>query len=252
LQMVTKLRVSILDDIGGTGMDWASGDADLLLRWGNDELTGHINEAQKEAARRSKMFLDASFRINLVPGKSLYYRDPRIIQVRGASLASDNNDVEVNRSILDIQQYPDWETATGYPNILVNDYKPGQFFVFRQPTAVDVMNLIVYRYPMEDLDWDCRDTQDLEFHDQYAWPLLYMAASLAYLKDEVNTRDFEKSALYEAKFTEEFGPKESITSELQKGRRYPRDGAYGGLQIRSGGGGYLRGRNPYGWRNGRG
>lgn len=240
-----------MDDLGGTGMDWASGDADLLLRWSNDQLTRYLNEAQKEAAKRSKMFLDASFRLNLREGVSLYSRDPKIIQVQAATLASTGDDIAVNQSVMDLQRIHDWESATGRPVALVADYKPNQFFVFRQPVVDDTINLVVYRYPNEDFSWACR-SQEIEFADEYAYPLIHMAASLAYLKDEQNTRDLDRSQYYEAKFSAEFGSKESTASELKKGRRYPREALYHGSRPHNGS--FVRSRrrkNPYGACSGR-
>ena len=248
LQLVTILREDVLDDTGGYAMDWTSPDVEPLLRWTNAQCVRYLNESQKEAAKRSRMFRDASYRLNLVAGKSLYYRDPKIIQVVAASLVSDKCRISENESIQDIQDHADWAERTGVPILLCNDYKPGQFYVWPQPTADDTMNLIVNRYPLNDLLWEDRDCE-IEFQDEYSYPLVYGAAAYAYLKDEVNTKDLEKSNYYELKFTEEFGDKVSTKSELMKGRRYPRQGAYGGIQMARSGNRSGH-RNSYGWRNG--
>ena len=247
LQLVTILRDDVLDDVGGTGMDWTDPNVEPLLRWTNEQCVRYLNESQKEAARRSRMFLDASYRLNLVAGKSLYYRDPKIIQVRSASIASDKNTIKVNQAIAEIQRAGDWEARTGTPSLLCSDYKPGYFYVWPQPTGDDTMHLSVFRYPLEELDWSCRKNE-IEFADEYAYPLVYGAAAYAYLKDEVNTKDLEKSEYFEQKFAEEFGSKESTKSELMKGRRYPRAGRYGGLPMNNGGGYGSYRRNPYGCR----
>lgn len=245
LELVTILREDILDDHGGTGIDWTADGAKYLLRWTNTQLTRYLNEAQKEASRRSKMFLDDSYRINIKEGRQIYERDPKILQVRSATLASGKNKVSVNKSILDIQDYGDWEDASGTVYYLVSDYKQNKFYLWKNPSEDDTLNLVVYRYPLEDLDWDYNSTQQIEFADEYAYALVYGAASLAYNKDEVNTRDIEKSMYYESKFAAEFGEKESTKSELLKKRRYPRPNNYGGIPMRTG---HVNRRrtNPYG------
>lgn len=232
LEMVTILRTDILDDKGGTGIDWTQDSAKYVLRWENEQLTRYLNEAQKEAARRSKMFLDSTYSIKLKEGKNTYDRDSKILQVRAASLASNNNEVLVNKSIMDVQKFPDWDITTGTVSWLVSDYKADQFYVFRTPSSEDTLNLIVWRYPLEDLNW-AFNTVDIEFTDEYAYPLIYYAASLAYDLDETNTRDIEKSTYFLAKFDAEFGPKESTYSEKMKGRRFPREASYGGIPILS-------------------
>lgn len=250
LKLVSILREDILDDQGGTGIDWTQDEAKYILRWTNEQLTRYLNEAQKEVARRTKMFLDASYKLKLQPGRSIYNRDPKILQVRSATLASDNNTVDVNTSILDIQRTVDWETSTGIITDLVSDYKPQSFFVFRQPVKEDTLNLVVWRYPLEDLDWEAREYQELEVLDEYAYSLCFYAAFLAYQKDEANTRDIDKANYYLSMFDQEYGPKESTYSEYRKKRRFPREGLYGGPRINSSGS--VRNRqNYYGWRNGR-
>lgn len=245
LDLVKTLREDILDDLGGYGMDWTLSETQPLLRWSNTQLTRYLNEAEKEVARRTKMFLDASYKLNLKAGKSIYQRDPKILQVRSATLASDNNTVQVNTSILDIQRYRDWESSTGIVSHLVSDYKPKSFFVYRQPSVDDILNLVVWRYPLEDLSWDNSDWQELEVPDEYTYSLCFYAAFLAYQKDEAQTRDIEKANYYLGLFDQEYGPKESTYSEYRKKRRFPREGEYGGPQIRSSGSVRTR-RNYYG------
>ena len=58
LQLVTHLRLYILDDSGGTGVDWEAitatqNSSHNLLRWTNEELVAYINEAERQATRNS-------------------------------------------------------------------------------------------------------------------------------------------------------------------------------------------------------
>lgn len=84
-ELVLALRRDILDDLLGDVEDpcaWESEDTGLL--WKNAELVRHVNEAQREFARRRPIedsITTAICRIPVYQGTSEYVIDPRVLHV---------------------------------------------------------------------------------------------------------------------------------------------------------------------------
>ena len=114
LQLIKHLRETILDDTGGTGVDWTAidetDDAAAQLRWSNEELTRCINEAILQAHRRSLLIKDASgdYDITVTAGTPEYLLDPRIIRIKGAKLVSTGKQLE-KVEIEDVWNRDDWD-----------------------------------------------------------------------------------------------------------------------------------------------
>lgn len=210
LELVTHLRQSILDDVGGTSVAWADITEDqddvTQLRWSNEELTRFINEAQKQACRASLLIKTASptFAVTVAGGTSEYSLDPRVINIKGAYLASTGKEL-VETEYEDVMGMPSWRDTTGTPTHYISDMETGTIHLYPQPTAADTVNLLVYRLPLTDLDWETAETTSAEIREDHQIDMLYYAAFLAYMKDEANTFDPQRAEynrqLFEKKFT---------------------------------------------------
>lgn len=235
LDLVKYLRLNILDDSGGTGVDWAAITEDSpsvdLLRWTNEELVAYINEAERRAARASLLIEDATTAavcsITVTAGTALYTKHSKILKIKQAKLLS-QSDPLIRGSMLQYQGVPNWETATGTPYGYMEDYTTGFIRLDRLPAVDDTLKLIVYRLPLADMDWATADTDAPEISEAYHIPMLNYAASLAYRKEDANILDPARADRFEVAFNREFSDT-SAYSETRKARKVPRAVRYGGV-----------------------
>jgi len=232
------LRTNILDDTGGTGVAWdqiAETDPSASqLRWKNEELTNYINEALIKAFRGSllKKDFNSMFNISIVAGTSTYTIDSRILQILDNQLVSTGKELSP-MSTEDLFKIPNWDTNAKTPTHYIPDELTDSIFIYPQPVINDTLKLVVYRLPLNTLSWTNAFTAQstiLEIKDSYVISLLNGAASLAYLKDEANTYDPQRSALFKQLFENEFEVS-SVYSDTKKLRTPKNSIDYGGIKI---------------------
>lgn len=235
LELVRHLRKYILDDTGGTGVDWETVTEDAAeasqLRWSNEELTSFINEAQKQACRNSLLIKEynSSFDIAVTAGTAEYEIDPRIIRIKHAYLNSTGKELS-KADIEELFEIQNWWDLTGTPSYYVADHNTGKITLFRKPTANDTVKLVVYRTQLLDFDWTLNSAEP-DINERYHLPMLHYAAFMAYMKDEANTLDPKKAQEHLALFTQEFSAPNNAYAETQRQRRTKRGITYGGLSF---------------------
>ena len=209
LELVTHLRQSILDDVGGTGVAWADITEDQTdvtqLRWSNEELTRFINEAQKQACRSAFLIKTGSptFAISVTAGTSEYTLDPRVINIKGAYLASTGREL-TEAEYEDVMGIPNWRTNASTPVYYITDMETGTITLYPTPIIDDTVNLLVYRLPLADMDWEKAETDTAEIRADHQIDMLFYAAFLAYNKDEANTFDPQRAEYYRQLFEKVF------------------------------------------------
>ena len=235
LALVKYLRTSILDDTGGTGVDWTciqdTDDDVVMLRWSNEELTSFINEALRQVYRRILPVKDSkTFDITVVAGTSEYSLDSRIIQLIRSKLTSNGQNLSM-LDIEDIWDLPNWEDQTGTPFCVIPNYDSGNITLYPEPVINDTLKVLVYRFPLAELEW-LSNTVSADLRTEFLIPMLNYAAFLAYGKDEENTEDSQQAGKYLGLFNQEF-PQTSAYSDNRKRKTTNRAIAYGGLPQRS-------------------
>ena len=229
LELITDLRVRLLDDTGGEGVDWTDDANARLLRWSNEELTVLINEAMRETARRVKS-ITANYEIALEPGISTYYLDPNIFKIRRAKLDGANHNLdEVSWKDLDAYDVT-WETKTGEPKAYILDWEKGQFRVAPIPEEAGIVKINVYRYPEYDMEYENWESDEPELEVEYQRNALYWAAKLAYEKEEPNVIDPGRVAAMNAEYIARFGVPESAYA-IERKKRAKRSISYGGIGV---------------------
>jgi len=231
LELVTELR-NMLEDTGGTGVDWELDASERLLKWTNSELTLLINEAEKEVAVRTRCLFDALTAevctISITATNSNYTQHSSIIEIRQAQLNSNSASLR-HLSWKDLEALDSkWEAATGTPVAFLTDYSFNKIKLYPVPTETDTLKLNVYRYPVDEMTWAQRASSEPEVPLHFHKKMLSWAAHLAYMKDEPNTEDTSKSVEYEQKFSREIGPGESAYTQVRK-KRPKRGISYGGI-----------------------
>jgi len=150
LEMVKYLRVSILDDTGGVGIEWADIEEDqdesMMLRWNNEELTVFINEAIKKVHRSSYLIKDhqASLDISISSSTNTYNLDTRILKVKKARLASSKKELTWI-DVADVWDIPEWDEESGTTIAYITDYNTNKISFYPINVAVDTVELISYR-----------------------------------------------------------------------------------------------------------
>lgn len=221
LELVKHLRISILDDVGGTNVVWedlAEDDVEAAqLRWSNEELTAYINEAQNRACRASYLIkkAESDFDIAVTAGTAIYQLDTRIIRLKNVEIAS------VGKSLIpveyeDLMNIRNWRIKQGTPDSYVIDESDKQITLYPIPLVDDTLSLIYYRLPLLTLDWGS-SSNDLEIPSEYQLEMLDYAAHMAYLKDEANTFDPQRAEYYRKKFITNFTDT-SVYGELRRKR----------------------------------
>lgn len=233
LELITHLRQSILDDVGGTGVTWADITEDqddvAQLRWSNEELTRFVNEAQNAVTRDILCFKDgsATWDLTVVADTAEYALDSRIIKVKNAYLSS--NGAELSRQeIENLMAIRDWRSITGLPVAYVADMDTGTLRLYPTPQASDTVHLLVYHLPLTQFDWETAETQSSPLRLEYQIPMLNYAAYLAYQKDEANTFDPARGNTFLAMYNREF-THNSPYAETRRRRSSNRTIRYGGI-----------------------
>lgn len=232
LELVTHLRESILDDVGGTSVDWSEFAEDNVassqLRWTNEELTRFINEAQNRVCIDALAIKDSStFSISVVAGTAEYTLDSRILQIKGIYLNSNGKEL-IEAEYEDLYGMQNWRTNTGTPTHYVLDIDTGKIRLYPEPESNDTIYLVVYRLPLEQFDWETNDTQSSELRLEYQIPMLNWAAYLAYQKDEANTFDPQRATYFRQLYSADF-TYNSPYQDIRRRRSSNRTIRYGGI-----------------------
>jgi hypothetical protein len=225
LGLVTFLRTNILDDTGGTGVDWTTitknDDSSFQLRWTNEELVDNINEAILQVYRRSNPIKDI-ITLNVLSGVELYTLPSHVTKI--ALVKRSDGKAIVEKEVDDIWMLP---YKIGDLIYYSSDYTTGSFRLYPTPKVDEVISLLVYRDPMIKLSWSSPVVSP-ELRESYHVPMLNYAAYLSYMKDEANTSDPTRAASFSNIFDKEFPPT-SVYSQIRKSRTSNRPIKYIGI-----------------------
>lgn len=222
-QLIASFR-EVADDLGAPPL------------WSDTALTFWANEAQHEAARRARLFLDSSTdatcKITITAGTASYPVDSRVIFVRRAKLESLTIPLsKINLRDMDTV-YPGWESSA--------DSTPGHWMptgdheitLYPTPIANDVLRLQVIREPLEDMapaidnvdpDPDV-PAVDPEIPSRMQFRLVdWMLYRALMVRDKEEKYDPKSAKEYLASFEAEFGKPSSAIDETWINREHGYD-----------------------------
>ena len=188
-------------------------DADDPL-WSTLEVYSYLDEAQKEFARKTDYFSDASTvaitQVSVTADDPWVSIDPRVTKIRAARLSSTGskiwpvtfaqmedqpNTVDTYGSPFNFGNNYNWMTAQGTPRFMVMDMEKDKARLASIPVADDTIELQVYRLPLNDIT---EDSVSLEVTEtDYQRKLIPYMKYLAYSKNDVDT--FEQDLADRAK-----------------------------------------------------
>ena len=216
-ELVDYLRESILDDVLNPQL------------WSDSELLRFLNYAEVQACRRAHLLIDSATTndngtaatastagqkplctLALLADTATYSLSPKILQVKRCQLASMTTPLSgpVSYSTLDDVMQGWWGTngtvgtagSGGYPVMFLNEPQNTITFI-PSPSATDTAYLVVSRIPLTPFTL----LTSPEIDEQYHYGLCDWAAHLAYMKPDSETINLNLSAVYEKRFTEQFG-----------------------------------------------
>jgi len=141
----------ILQDIATVFRELAD-DVETDYLWSDTFVDRVANEAQAEACRRSRLLLDettaAVCQIPVVAGTAIYNVDPRVLFIRRAKLAAQEQPLaKIHPRDLD-RHYPGWETNQATTPMTWAPVENHKLRLVDKPDADDTLNLIVVRLPL--------------------------------------------------------------------------------------------------------
>lgn len=191
--------------------------------WSDLEAIDYANDAQIEACRRARLFVDSTTpalcRIAVplldaelvpLPDPGLVTLDPRTLFVRRVRIAGRRPLARMSMQDME-SQYPYWQDAAPRtPTHFITDYETGKLLLWPTPdTAID-LQLTVVRLPLVDLN-DGQDTPEIapRLHRSLRFWMMFRA----YSKQDSQANDPKKAAEALTLFEQEFGKKSSALDE---------------------------------------
>lgn len=215
-------------------------DSDSL--WSDCEITGWIDEAQRELCERVDLLFDrSSFKIDTVEEQDLYVLDDFITKVRrgigpngrkleAISIAElerryQSSDWDYDNVAGGINGY-NWETLVGTPKYMVTDYAIGMLRLVPIPPKTDAggtteeIKLDVYRTPLFD--------DALEIPSKHRRMLLHRVKAYAYRKDDIDTQDMNRAVVQEQRWEVALN---DVDKQFKRLNRGPQITGYGGIPM---------------------
>lgn len=184
--------------------------------WDDDEVILYINEAEREAARRSRCLTDSlDPEICYLPvkaGQSVYKLDKRILYVR--RMKTDKHDrllTPVRAHLLECHDNK-WESRTGRVENVVMDHNSRSVTLYRVPSEDQTIRMTVVRLPVRKM---ASLSDEPEIPEEYHLAMLNYAYYLAYSKQDVEGNSEDRAQMFYNRFEAEFGPK-YLSSALQE------------------------------------
>lgn len=182
--------------------------------WSALEVYHYLDEAQKQFARETDYFSDAStasiVAVAVTADDPWVELSPRITKIRAAQLTSTGNKItpmtfaqmEDQPNTVDTYGSPfnftstyRWQQSAGTPRFIITDMERNKGRLASIPVIDDTIELQVYRLPLKDIDEDSVKLEVTEV--EYQRGLILYMKHLAYSKNDVDT--FEQQLADRAK-----------------------------------------------------
>ena len=213
-QLLKILRQEFLDDV-----------VEPYL-WSDPELVFNIREAQEEACRRAHLIIEqndpALCQISIQVGVYSYPLHDKVLLVKrasfGTSLQVSYPLGQTTQSRMD-QSHPGWTGRNGQVGAYIIENEGEVMFV---PASIEAGTAFmqVSRLPLYELALNSNLSGTAgygitypEISGRYHKKMLYWAAHLAFLKNDSETFNLQKSEMYEKKFEQHFGKAVSARTE---------------------------------------
>lgn len=181
--------------------------------WSDDEILLYLNEAEREAVRRSRSLVDSSTpdvcTIDAIPGVQSYDIDPRVIYIRRVRTSAHIDPVlPVHIQLIDNMD-DRWETVQGRVENYVVGHESHKLVLVRIPKVAQTIRMTVVREPLNEMK---SLSDEPELAKRYHMQLLEYVYYRAYLKHDSEAENVGLAKLHYDNFEREFGSKELASS----------------------------------------
>lgn len=184
-----------------------SGDKENPPHWDDDDIAGKLNEAEQRACICGRLiYEDASDEvcvIDLDPTEHTYPLHPKVFEIvilRITATGGESREVPIKSREWLNANYPDWRNSTSEAWAAIQS--DTSLRIVGAISSGDVANIECYRLPLEDM---AGDDDAPEIHDAHHIHLVDWALHLAFLDQDTDWFDANRSAIHEGKFTKYFG-----------------------------------------------
>ena len=213
-------------------------DQALPYLWSEAEVTDYADIAYRQFIRLTggiSDFTSDACVIDLAIGVDVYDTHPSLLRIMDATLRSTGREVKVINST-DVNTLYASDSDYGFPRDLIRKNTPGapRFLligmqkdvakVIQIPTAVDAIDMVIYRLPLDNIVDGSHPLSDID--GDHHRSLLQWMKYLAHLKQDAETFDKDKSAACEERFRAYCVERKA---EWERKLYKPRAVAYGGL-----------------------
>jgi len=176
--------------------------------WSDSEVEVFLNEAEAEAATRSKLLVETTdpdlCYITTEPGTAFYTLSPKIIEIRRVKSSTQ---VLTRTSFAQLDSLSDsWESESGDITSFVQTLRGIQFY--KTPNSIQSINLTVVRLPVP------MTVDGPEIPSNFHVFLLDWALYLAYTKRDVDV--VVGAETYAKRFEQTFGPAQTANMKRQQ------------------------------------
>lgn len=195
--------------------------------WSSENIVSYLNEAVQEACERAKLIEDRSTptvcSLTLQAGESTYQLHPSVFEIKRLTFRGRPLD-ETSVEELDADA-PGWEARSGQPRLFIfeqaSGIRPAQVRLVPTPTATDTIALTVCRGALKPLSAD-NDAGRPELPERFHLRLMEWMLHRAYLKQDADAFDPNKSAVSLGLFVQAFGERpDANVQRKQRDRRPP-------------------------------
>lgn len=191
--------------------------------WTPQTLTIYANEAERQAARRARLLIDADTltdaanaplcRYSVLSGASAITLHPKVIFVRRVKLGSQTLPLPATH-VRDMDRIaPGWEDAVaGAVVTYIPNWQRRKLRFYNKFAQNDTVNLQVVRLPLVDMANLNNDSPEID--PSYHMGLVHGMLTLAFMKPDSETEDQKRSAMHRELFEQEFGPPSSANDEM--------------------------------------
>lgn len=193
----------------------ATGDKAAPYLVDDEDAINFLNEAENEAARRARLFVDSTSDLAVYPvtiGDPLVTISNKIISIRRMRLASSSVPLK-KRLVREMDELaPGWEssTNTSQPSDVVVDYQTGALFLYPRPKADDTLNMTVIREPESAME---ADDDVPETPARYHFSLIEWMKYRTFSDEDSDMYDQKRAETALGRFEKEFGERQGAIDE---------------------------------------
>ena len=176
----------------------------------NNDITGWLNEAEREAAFRARLIIDTSIEVGIQAGKTIYLIGFNGLWIRRVQLALQTVPL-TSGNYKDLDKYHHgWPTQTGTPRHYVTGLdsigQPLRLRLYPIPVLDDDALLIIVRHPLEPM---AKSDDEPEIESRWHEELVHWALYRGYSRPDADSLDVDKSLKYYERFEKTFGTREA-------------------------------------------